>query len=80
MSIVDGIFSEDLQTCAMNQRKSRKQYLKPILEELGDLRTLTLGGSPGVGESGGAYPEFPQTSPRNLPPGFPPPPSGISKP
>jgi hypothetical protein len=30
----------------------RKQYRKPKLEELGDLRTLTLGGSPGGGDSG----------------------------
>ncbi len=38
----------------------RKFYRKPHLEELGDLRTLTLGGSPGVGDSGGgAGSEFP---------------------
>lgn len=36
----------------------RKRYSKPLLEELGDLRTLTLGGSPGVGDSGGD-PQFP---------------------
>lgn len=30
----------------------RKQYQKPQLEELGDLRTLTMGGSPGVMDSG----------------------------
>lgn len=30
---------------------SRKRYQKPQLKELGDLRTLTLGGSPGVGDS-----------------------------
>jgi len=33
--------------------KSRKPYRKPRLQELGDLRTLTLGGSPGTGDSGG---------------------------
>ncbi len=33
----------------------RKPYHKPQLEELGDLRTLTLGGSPGAGDSGGAF-------------------------
>jgi len=31
----------------------RKVYTKPRLEDLGDLRTLTLGGSPGTGESSG---------------------------
>jgi hypothetical protein len=34
--------------------KLRKPYYKPQLEELGDLRTLTLGGSPGGGDSGGS--------------------------
>ena len=29
----------------------RKHYSKPVLERLGDLRTLTLGGSPGIGDS-----------------------------
>jgi hypothetical protein len=29
-----------------------KPYRKPILEELGDLRDITLGGSVGCGESG----------------------------
>lgn len=33
----------------------RKPYHKPILEEMGDLRTLTLGGSPGYGDLGGDY-------------------------
>jgi hypothetical protein len=36
-----------------NILKSRKSYQKPHLEELGDLRTLTLGGSVGVGDTGG---------------------------
>jgi hypothetical protein len=34
--------------------KARKPYRKPGLKSLGDLRTLTLGGSPGTGDSGGA--------------------------
>jgi len=38
--------------------ESRRRYYKPSLKELGDLRTLTLGGSPGVGDSGGD-PQFP---------------------
>ena len=39
--------------------QSRKPYRKPRLQELGDLRTLTLGGSPGTGDSGGGGAEFP---------------------
>ncbi len=35
---------------------SKKKYGKPRLEILGDLRTLTLGGSPGFEESGGRNP------------------------
>jgi hypothetical protein len=31
----------------------KKPYEKPGLEILGDLRSVTLGGSPGYGESGG---------------------------
>jgi hypothetical protein len=31
----------------------RKPYHKPLLEELGDLRTMTLGGSPGIGDFSG---------------------------
>ncbi len=33
----------------------RKLYLKPYLEELGDLRDLTLGPSPGLEESGNPF-------------------------
>lgn len=50
--------------------KFRKVYRKPHLEKLGDLRSLTLGGSPGIGDSG--RPEFPvgaQNSPL-LPPEY----------
>lgn len=37
-----------------SEKKSRKPYHKPLLEELGDLRTLTLGGSViSPGDSGG---------------------------
>ena len=40
----------------------KKYYSKPRLERLGDLRTLTLGGSPGVGESGNpGVPRYPKT-------------------
>lgn len=34
---------------------NRRIYHKPWLEELGDLRSLTLGGSPGVGESSNPF-------------------------
>lgn len=42
-------------------KPSKKKYRKPVLENLGDLRTLTLGGSPGSGDSGGggAVEDFP---------------------
>ncbi len=31
---------------------SRRAYTRPRLEVLGDIRDLTLGGTPGVGDSG----------------------------
>lgn len=31
---------------------SRKPYAPPVLRSVGDLRSLTLGGSPGVNDSG----------------------------
>jgi hypothetical protein len=34
----------------------RKNYEKPRLEAIGDVRSLTLGGSVGSGESGGKWP------------------------
>jgi hypothetical protein len=55
----------------------RKQYRRPRLEELGDLRTLTLGGSPGGGDSGSAGTrKFPGSLPQPddfplFPDGFP---------
>lgn len=33
-------------------RQKRKPYSAPKLELYGDIRSLTLGGSPGVGDSG----------------------------
>ena len=32
--------------------ETRRPYVSPRLVELGDLRSLTLGGSPGAGDSG----------------------------
>lgn len=34
------------------QKTQRKPYVRPQLYPFGDLRSLTLGGSPGVGDSG----------------------------
>jgi hypothetical protein len=34
------------------QKTQRKPYVRPQLYTFGDLRGLTLGGSPGVGDSG----------------------------
>jgi hypothetical protein len=39
----------------VREEGARKPYLKPHLEELGDLRDLTLGPSPGAGESGNPF-------------------------
>lgn len=50
---------------------SRRRYRKPLLERLGELRTLTLGGSPGVGDSGGTY--WSRLPPGDIRPGFLPP-------
>jgi hypothetical protein len=36
----------------MEKWNSKKKYSKPDLEKLGDLRSLTLGPSPGAGDSG----------------------------
>ena len=33
-------------------RRGRSAYATPRLEQLGDVRELTLGGSPGAGDSG----------------------------
>jgi hypothetical protein len=37
----------------------RRPYVSPRLVELGDLRSLTLGGSPGAGDSGVGRPRKP---------------------
>ena len=38
---------------------SRRPYVSPRLVDLGDLRSLTLGGSPGAGDSGIGAPRKP---------------------
>ena len=39
----------------MSSSHQRKPYRKPHVTSLGDLRTLTLGGSAGAGDSGGSF-------------------------
>jgi len=41
----------------VSNTKLHRLYSKPALRKLGDLRTLTLGGSPGAGDSGGSTTE-----------------------
>lgn len=38
-------------------QKVRAPYVAPALIELGELRDMTLGASPGVGDSGGTQPQ-----------------------
>lgn len=76
MPINDGIYPNKSQACVVNPSKPRKLYRRPKLEELGDLRTLTLGGSPGIGDSSSGDPEYPPGVHGNLPARFPPPPDG----
>ena len=58
---------------------SRKKYHKPQLQELGDLRTLTLGGSPGLLDSGSSTIRKPPGS-LPQPDMFPPTPNGMPGP
>jgi hypothetical protein len=46
------ISPKNKQTRSRSTYKARKPYRKPQLDALGDLRSLTLGGSPGAGDSG----------------------------
>ncbi len=42
---------------AVGTTPARRRYRTPVLEPLGDIRDVTLGGSTGVGESGGRRPK-----------------------
>jgi hypothetical protein len=53
---------EAKKSCKENEVKLRKPYRKPHLEELGDLRSMTLGGSPGINDSGSEEVRRPQGS------------------
>lgn len=39
--------------------EKKQQYKKPVLLPLGDIRDVTMGGSPGTGDSGGSFIEDP---------------------
>lgn len=45
--------------CTLAGAEPRRPYVSPRLVELGDLRSLTLGGSPGAGDSGIGQPRKP---------------------
>ena len=75
MSRLYQISSAINQPPSEKETKHRKQYRKPQLQELGDLRTLTLGGSPGTTDSDGNGSAFPGKS-LPQPGGFPPLPGG----
>ena len=42
-----------------NQETERKPYRSPKLKNLGELRGVTMGGSPGQGDSGQEFSELP---------------------
>jgi hypothetical protein len=51
---------EPIETHLSTRIEGRKPYRKPTLKILGDLRTLTLGGTPGgTGDSGCEFLEAP---------------------
>ena len=47
------------QSVSAEASKPRRPYTSPRLSELGDLRSLTLGGSPGANDSGLGDPRRP---------------------
>ncbi len=60
----------EMKSILIRDIEKRKLYVKPRLEEMGDLRTLTLGSSPGGMESGGigGFHEPMETGQWSLPP------------
>jgi hypothetical protein len=61
--IIDDRYSQETRIFIPGEaNSSRKPYRKPHLEELGALLDLTLGGSPGAGDSGTRHPENPMGS------------------
>lgn len=52
------------ETAAASRQSVRRAYHPPVLSRYGDVRGLTLGGSPGTADSGGQFTEqFPQGGP-----------------
>jgi len=49
------------------QTATRKVYKKPRLQDLGDVRAVTLGGSPGINESGAPTTRKNRTPPTRTP-------------
>jgi hypothetical protein len=49
------ILDKNNQTMPDPAEPERKTYHQPVLKKLRDLRSLTLGGSPGRADSGGSY-------------------------
>ena len=54
------------------QSKKRWPYNKPVLKEFGDVRSLTLGASPGITDSNGQGAAFPGGRPQPNRPSKPP--------
>jgi hypothetical protein len=48
-----------IKSASVETSKPRRPYVSPRLSELGDLRSLTLGGSPGANDSGLGEPRRP---------------------
>lgn len=70
-------FDVTAQLTVEGRKDDRRPYRKPRLEQLGDLRTLTLGGSPGLNDSGS---QFTRRPPGTMPGKFPPLPEGVPPP
>lgn len=53
----NGIKQSETETSEKKKQvaPTRKVYIAPKLEEMGDMRSLTLGGSPGTGDTGGTF-------------------------
>lgn len=45
------------QSFVEKNKQKKKPYVKPMLTPLGDIRDVTMGGSPGFGDSGAGNPE-----------------------
>lgn len=57
--VVQKYMNKNQSTETSKQSNKRKKYEKPVLIPLGDIRDVTMGGSPGFGDSGAGDPEKP---------------------